>query len=291
MRQYLDLLTRVMNEGVNKGDRTGTGMRELFGAQMQFDLANGFPLVTTKKMFLKGIIHELLWFLKGDTNIKYLNDNGVHIWDQWADENGELGPVYGSQWRKWPEDGRTGNGGDIDQIANLIEEIKTKPDSRRMIVTAWNPAQVDDMALPPCHMMMQFNVTPFAPKSVDEEEMEKLFVAVGMPTKPRLNCQLHQRSADMFLGVPFNIASYALLTMMIAQVCGLKPGRFIHTIGSAHIYNNHFDQVAEQHCRTPHLLPTMNINPEVKSIDDFKYKDFMLENYTHEPAIKGKIAV
>ncbi len=323
MRQYLDLLQRVMNEGVDKGDRTRTGMRELFGAQMRFDLSNGFPLVTTKKMFLKGIIHELLWFLKGDTNIKYLNDNGVHIWDAWADEAGNLGPVYGSQWRRWTStfarqsemtdawDVRTKS---IDQIANLIEEIKTKPNSRRMIVTAWNPAEVDQMALPPCHCLFQFNVTPYTtdervaihkeslaphisrdmyPDHVEPEDIEyvtKKLDEIGVP-KGKLNCQLYQRSADMFLGVPFNIASYALLTMMVAQVCNLKPGTFIHTFGSAHVYYNHFDQVKEQLTREPLSLPHMEIDPDVKRIDDFKYEDFKLVSYEHHPAIKGKIAV
>lgn len=272
MKQYLDLLDRIMKEGVDKGDRTGTGMRELFGAQMVFDLSEGFPLVTTKKMFLKGIIHELLWFLAGSTNIKYLTDNGVHIWDAWADENGELGPVYGKQWRKWestelksPYDLQRKT---IDQISNLIQEIKDKPNSRRMIVTAWNPAEVDNMALPPCHCLFQFNVQ-----------------------EGKLNCQLYQRSADMFLGVPFNIASYALLTMMIAQVCNLEPGKFVHTFGSAHIYHNHFDQVKEQLSREPKPLPRMEINKDAKSIFSFVYEDFKLVDYECHPRIKAPIAV
>ena len=294
MKQYLDLLHQVMIDGVDKGDRTGTGMRELFGAQLSFNLQDGFPLVTTKKVFLKGITHELLWFLKGDTNIKYLTDNGVHIWDQWADERGELGPVYGAQWRRWP--GRPGHR-DIDQIANLIEEIKTTPDSRRMIVSAWNPERIPSMALPPCHMMMQFNVTPYRPKGLevmDREVMKDMIEDAGLPWKEppgRLNCQLYQRSADMFLGVPFNIASYAMLTQMIAQVCGLTPGRFIHTFGSAHVYHNHFDQVRLQLTRLPHDLPRMKINPEVKDIDGFKYEDFELVGYEHHPGIKAPIAV
>jgi thymidylate synthase len=310
MKQYLDLLKHIIDNGVDKGDRTGTGMCEVFGAQLRFDLSEGFPLVTTKKMFLKGIIHELLWFLKGDTNIKYLQDNGVKIWDAWADENGELGPVYGSQWRNWPkweqpalQDGDYYHLGShqrvpIDQIANLIEEIKTKPNSRRMIVTAWNPAQVDDMALPPCHMMMQFNVEPYRPRNFDQQVIDDLVyeaeVADGrrsLVKAGRLNCQLYQRSADMFLGVPFNIASYALLTKMIAQVCGLNPGTFVHTFGSAHIYHNHMEQVEKQLAREPHALPRMEINPEVTDIDSFKYKDFSLVDYTHEPGIKAPIAV
>lgn len=286
MKQYLELLEHVRRNGVDKGDRTGTGMKEVFGAQMRFDLSKGFPLVTTKKMFLKGIIHELLWFLKGDTNIKYLQDSGVKIWDQWADENGDLGPVYGKQWRKWRDvavvnkqfNHETREWDDIDppealtleidQIRNLIDDIKFNPDSRRHIVTAWNPADVGKMALPPCHCLFQFNVQ-----------------------EGRLNCQLYQRSADMFLGVPFNIASYSLLTMMIAQVCDLKPGEFVHTFGSAHIYHNHIEQVDTQLSREPHPLPTMKINPEVKDIDSFTFEDFTLIGYEHDSPIKAPIAV
>jgi len=287
MKQYLNLLRDIMTNGVDKGDRTGTGQREIFGTQMRFDLSKGFPLVTTKKMFLKGIIHELLWFLKGDTNIKYLNDNGVHIWDQWADENGDLGPVYGSQWREWYTDDYHEP---IDQIAELIEEIKTKPNSRRMMVTAWNPAMIDQMALPPCHCMMQFNVQPL---TFGDEFTKKMLENVDLPyhKSARLNCQMYQRSADFLLGVPFNIASYALLTMMIAQVCGLKPGTFVHTFGSAHVYHNHFEQVKTQLEREPFELPKMRINPAVKNIDDFKYEDFELVGYEHHEAIKAPIAI
>ena len=264
MKPYLDLLQRIMSFGSDKTDRTGTGTRSIFGAQMRFDLSQGFPLLTTKKMFLKGVIHELLWFIAGDTNIKYLTDNGVHIWDEWADENGDLGPVYGKQWRSWPApDGKT-----IDQLANVIEMIRKTPDSRRLIVSAWNPAEVDDMALPPCHTLFQF------------------YVAGG-----RLSCQLYQRSADMVLGVPFNIASYALLTMMVAQACGLQPGDFIHTLGDAHIYRNHFEQVQEQLSRTPRKLPEMIINPDVKDVFAFRYEDFKLEGYDPWPAIKAPVAV
>ncbi|MBI3671809.1 thymidylate synthase [Candidatus Azambacteria bacterium] len=264
MKQYLDLLLEVKEEGVVKGDRTGTGTISSFGHQIRFDLSEGFPLMTTKKMFLKGVIHELLWFLKGDTNIKYLTDNGVHIWDEWADENGNLGPVYGSQWRRW----QTPDGSVIDQIQNLIEEIKTKPNSRRMIVSAWNVADIEKMKLPPCHCLFQFNV------------------ADG-----KLSCQLYQRSADIFLGVPFNIASYALLTMMIAQVTGLKLGNFIRTFGDLHIYLNHREQVDLQLSREPYLLPKMKINPEVRSIFDFKYEDFELLDYKCHEAIKAQVAV
>ena len=264
MKQYLDLLQDIMDTGVVKSDRTGTGTKSVFGRQMRFDLSKGFPLLTTKKVHLKSIIYELLWFIAGDTNIKYLKDHGVSIWDEWADENGDLGPVYGHQWRSWP----TPDGGTIDQLSNVIEQIRNTPDSRRIIVSAWNVAEVDKMALPPCHSLFQF------------------YVADG-----RLSCQLYQRSADMFLGVPFNIASYALLTMMIAQVCGLKPGEFVHTTGDTHIYLNHFDQVHEQLSRTPRNLPVMKINPEVKSIFDFKYEDFTLEGYDPYPAIKAPVAV
>ena len=264
MKQYLDLLRYIKENGIEKSDRTGTGTKSVFGYQMRFDLSKGFPLLTTKKMFLRGIIYELLWFLKGDTNIKYLVDNNVHIWDAWADENGDLGPVYGKQWRSWQcPDGRV-----VDQIADLINQIKTNPDSRRLMVCAWNPADVDNMALPPCHCLFQF------------------YVADG-----KLSCQLYQRSADVFLGVPFNIASYALLTMMIAQVCGLQPGEFVHTFGDVHIYKNLYEQVDEQLSREPMELPTMWINPEVKDINDFKYEDFRLENYKSWPAIKGQVSV
>tara|TARA_R110002050_G_scaffold200591_1_gene335542 strand:+ start:90896 stop:91690 length:795 start_codon:yes stop_codon:yes gene_type:complete len=264
MRQYLDLLQHVLDNGSQKGDRTGTGTISTFGYQNRYDLSEGFPMVTTKKLHLKSIVHELLWFLQGDTNIKYLKDNGVRIWDEWADENGELGPVYGYQWRSWP----TPNGGSIDQIANVVNSIKNNPNSRRHMVSAWNPALVDDMALPPCHTMFQF------------------YVADG-----KLSCQLYQRSADSFLGVPFNIGSYALLTMMMAQVCGLEPGDFVHTFGDLHIYNNHLDQVKLQLSRTPKKLPTMKINPEVKDLFAFKFEDFELVNYEFHPHIKGKVAV
>lgn len=264
MKQYLDLLRDVMANGADKSDRTGTGTRSVFGRQMRFDLAEGFPLLTTKKVHLKSIIYELLWFLAGDTNIKYLNDHGVSIWNEWADENGDLGHVYGYQWRSWP----TPDGGHIDQIAQLVEQIKKNPDSRRLLVSAWNVADIDRMALPPCHTMFQF------------------YVADG-----RLSCQLYQRSADLFLGVPFNIASYALLTMMIAQVCGLKPGEFVHTLGDLHIYNNHFDQVQEQLSRTPGALPTMKIKESVVDVFSFVYEDFSLENYVAAPSIKAPIAV
>lgn len=264
MRQYLDLLQDIMDNGTMKADRTGTGTKSVFGRQMRFDLGEGFPLVTTKKVHLKSIIHELLWFIAGDTNIRYLKDNGVRIWDEWADENGDLGPVYGHQWRSWPApDGTT-----IDQLSNVIEQIKANPDSRRLIVSAWNVAEVDKMALPPCHSLFQF------------------YVADG-----KLSCQLYQRSADMFLGVPFNIASYSLLTMMIAQVCGLEPGEFVHTTGDTHIYTNHFEQVREQLSREPKALPRMILNPEIKSVFDFRYEDFTLEGYDPHPLIKGKVAV
>ena len=264
MKQYLDLLRHIKENGHDKEDRTGTGTRSVFGYQMRFDLSEGFPLLTTKKMFLKGIIYELLWFLKGDTNIKYLKDHGVKIWDAWADENGELGPVYGKQWRSWEcPDGRT-----IDQITDLINQIKSNPDSRRLLVVAWNPADVDKMALPPCHCLFQF------------------YVVDG-----KLSCQLYQRSADVFLGVPFNIASYALLTMMIAQVCDLEPGEFIHTFGDVHIYNNLKTQVDEQLSREPKPLPKMIINPEVKDIFSFQFEDFHLEGYESWPAIKGEVSV
>ena len=264
MKQYLDLMRHVMKEGHDKSDRTGTGTRSVFGYQMRFDLSEGFPLLTTKKLHLRSIIHELLWFLKGDTNIKYLKDNQVSIWDERADENGDLGPVYGYQWRSWP----TPDGRHIDQIQNIIRQIQSNPDSRRIIVSAWNPALVDQMALPPCHALFQF------------------YVAEG-----KLSCQLYQRSADIFLGVPFNIASYALLTMMIAQVCDLEAGEFIHTFGDAHIYSNHFEQVALQLSREPRSLPQMKLNPAVKDLFDFKFEDFELTGYDPHPHIAGKVAV
>lgn len=264
MRQYLDLMQYVLDNGTDKSDRTGTGTRSVFGYQMRFNLQEGFPVVTTKKLHLRSIIHELLWFLKGDTNIKYLKENGVSIWDEWADENGELGPVYGYQWRSWP----TSNGASIDQISKIVNQIKTNPDSRRLIVSAWNVGFVDQMALPPCHAFFQF------------------YVGDG-----KLSCQLYQRSADIFLGVPFNIASYALLTMMMAQVCDLKPGDFVHTFGDAHLYSNHFEQARLQLSRDPKPLPTMRINPDIKNIFDFKFEDFTLENYDPHPHIKAVVAV
>lgn len=264
MKNYLELLSHVMNNGVDRSDRTGTGTRSVFGYQMRFDLNDGFPILTTKKLHLRSIIYELLWFLRGDTNIKWLNENGVSIWDEWADKNGELGPVYGYQWRSWPApDGRH-----IDQIKNVLQMIEKNPDSRRLIVTAWNPALVDEMALPPCHCLFQF------------------YVANG-----KLSCQLYQRSADIFLGVPFNIASYALLTMMIAQLCGLKLGEFVHTLGDAHLYSNHFEQAKEQLTRQPLALPQMKINPDVKDLFAFKFEDFTLENYVSAPHIKAPVAV
>jgi len=264
MQQYLDLLDRVLSTGVKKSDRTGTGTLSVFGHQMRFPLADGFPLVTTKKLHVKSIIIELLWFLRGDTNIAYLKENGVSIWNEWADENGDLGPVYGKQWRSWPApDGRK-----IDQIAKLIDGLRRNPDGRRHIVSAWNPGEVDDMALPPCHCLFQF------------------YVADG-----KLSCQLYQRSADIFLGVPFNIASYALLTQMVAQVTGLKPGDFIHTLGDAHLYTNHLEQARTQVSRAPRPLPTMKLNPGVGDIFGFTYADFTLENYDPHPHIAGKVAV
>lgn len=264
MRAYLDLLQHVLDHGTDRGDRTGTGTRSVFGYQMRFDLAEGFPVLTTKKLHLRSIIHELLWFLKGDTNIAYLKENGVSIWDEWADENGDLGPVYGYQWRSWPApDGRH-----VDQIANLLKMLRETPNSRRLIVSAWNPALVDEMALPPCHCLFQF------------------YVADG-----KLSCQLYQRSADIFLGVPFNIASYALLTMMVAQVAGLKPGEFVHTLGDAHIYSNHFEQAHLQLTRTPKKLPVMRINPDVTDLFAFRYEDFELVGYEADASIKAPVAV
>ncbi|MEJ8474717.1 thymidylate synthase [Roseibium algae] len=264
MDQYLTLMQTILDKGIDRGDRTGTGTRSVFGHQLRFDLSEGFPLVTTKKLHLRSIIHELLWFLAGDTNIRYLQENGVKIWDDWADEAGELGPVYGYQWRSWPApDGRS-----IDQIANLLSMIRQNPESRRLIVSAWNPALVDEMALPPCHALFQF------------------YVADG-----KLSCQLYQRSADVFLGVPFNIASYALLTMMVAQVTDLKPGDFVHTLGDAHLYANHFDQAREQLTRVPRALPVMTLNPDVTDLFAFKYEDFELSGYDPHPHIKAPIAV
>lgn len=264
MKQYLDLMSHVLENGTQKHDRTGTGTISAFGYQMRFNLAEGFPMVTTKKLHLKSIIHELIWFLSGDTNIKYLKENGVKIWDEWADENGNLGPVYGSQWRSWP----TPDGKHIDQITNIINQIKNNPDSRRIIVSAWNVAEIENMALPPCHCFFQF------------------YVADG-----KLSCQLYQRSADIFLGVPFNIASYALLTMMVAQVCNLEVGDFIHTLGDAHLYNNHLEQTNLQLSREPKVLPTMKINKAVKDIFGFKFEDFELVGYDPHPHIKGAVAV
>lgn len=264
MKAYLDLMRHVREHGVVKDDRTGTGTRSVFGWQMRFDLAAGFPMVTTKKLHLRSIIHELLWFIAGDTNVKYLQDNKVRIWDEWADENGDLGPVYGYQWRSWPDPG----GGKIDQLAKVIDAIKRNPDSRRHIVTAWNPADVDAMALPPCHALFQF------------------YVAQG-----RLSCQLYQRSADIFLGVPFNIASYALLTHMVAQVCGLAVGDFVHTLGDAHLYSNHLDQADEQLGRAPLPLPRLQLNPDVDDLFAFTYDDIKIQNYQHHALIKAPIAV
>jgi thymidylate synthase len=264
MRQYLDLLTHVIDNGYRKSDRTGTGTLSVFGYQMRFDLSQGFPVLTTKRLHLKSIIHELLWFLKGSTNIKYLNENGVTIWNEWADENGDLGPVYGYQWRSWPRQ----DGTFVDQIENVVGSLKTDPDSRRHIVSAWNVGELDKMALPPCHLLFQF------------------YVAGN-----KLSCQMYQRSCDIFIGVPFNIASYALLSMMMAQATGLEPGEFIHTLGDAHIYLNHLDQVKLQLKREPYPLPVMTLNPEIKDILDFKYEDFTLLNYQAHPHIKGQIAV
>jgi len=264
MRQYLDLLSDILDHGIEKGDRTGVGTLSLFGYQMRFNLQEGFPLLTTKKMHLKSIIYELLWFLKGDTNIKYLQDHGVRIWNEWADENGDLGPVYGAQWRSW----KTGDGNTIDQISNLIDQIKTNPNSRRLIVSAWNVGEVEKMVLPPCHVLFQF------------------YVAKG-----KLSCQLYQRSADSFLGVPFNIASYALFTLMVAAVSDLEVGEFVHTFGDVHLYNNHLDQARLQITRLPNPLPEMIINPDVKSIFNYRYEDFELNNYLSHPHIKAIVAI
>ncbi len=264
MRQYHDLMRLVLETGAVKTDRTGTGTLSVFGHQMRFDLSDGFPLVTTKKLHVRSIIHELLWFIAGDTNIRYLNENGVTIWDEWADENGDLGPVYGKQWRSWP----ALDGGTIDQLGKVVEMIRRTPDSRRLVVSAWNPAEIEAMALPPCHMMFQF------------------YVADG-----RLSCQLYQRSADIFLGVPFNIASYALLTMMVAQVTGLQPGDFVHTLGDAHLYSNHLDQARQQLERTPKPLPVMKLNPAVRRLEDFRYEDFELVGYAPDAAIRAPVAV
>jgi thymidylate synthase len=264
MRQYLDLIERVLSLGVDKRDRTGTGTRSVFGHQMRFDLAAGFPLLTTKKLHVKSIIHELLWFLAGDTNVKYLNDHGVTIWDEWADAHGDLGPIYGRQWRSWP----AGDGSTIDQLAGVVETIRRNPDSRRLVVTAWNPADLEKMALPPCHCLFQF------------------YVAAG-----KLSCQLYQRSADVFLGVPFNIASYAMLTMMVAQVTGLAPGEFIHVLGDAHLYLDHLDQARLQLARSPRPLPALRLNPAVTDLFAFRYEDIMLEGYDPHPAIKARVAV
>ncbi len=264
MRQYLDLMRHILDNGTRKGDRTGTGTLSVFGPQLRFDLAAGFPLLTTKKVHLKSIVHELLWFLKGETNTRYLKENGVSIWDEWADENGELGPVYGYQWRSWP----SADGRHIDQIAKVIADIKSNPNSRRLIVSAWNVSDLDKMALMPCHAFFQF------------------YVADG-----KLSCQLYQRSADLFLGVPFNIASYALLTLMVAQVCGLQPGEFVHALGDTHLYLNHLEQAREQLTRTPRKLPSMKLNPAIKDIFEFRYEDFTLEAYDPHPAIKAPVAV
>ncbi len=264
MKQYLELIEKILNEGIERSDRTGTGRKSIFGHQMQFDLDEGFPLVTTKKVHLKSIIHELIWFLAGSTNIKYLKDNGVSIWDEWADEKGELGPVYGAQWRSWPNP----DGSSVDQIKSLVKNIKSNPNSTRHIVSAWNPSQVDEMALPPCHALFQF------------------FVADS-----KLSCQLYQRSADVFLGVPFNIASYALLTLMIAQVCGLKPGKFVHTLGDAHLYLNHLEQAKLQITREPLKLPSIKINSSINNLEDFVYEDFKILNYESHPAISAPISI
>ena len=279
MKQYLDILNRILTEGTQKGDRTGTGTISIFGTQSRYNLQDGFPLLTTKKLHLKSIIYELLWFLQGDTNVKYLQEHGVRIWNEWADENGELGPVYGHQWRSWPDY----NGGVIDQIQYVVDQLKNNPDSRRMIVSAWNVAEVNKMALPPCHTIFQFYTAPIA----DSQEL----TANGQKPKRRLSLQLYQRSADTFLGVPFNIASYALLLQMMAQVCDMVPGDFIHTTGDTHLYLNHIEQAKLQLTREPRPLPTMKINPDVKSIFDFKFEDFELEGYDPHPHIKAEVSV
>lgn len=273
MKQYLDLMRHVYENGTEKHDRTGTGTRSVFGYQIRFDLKQGFPLVTTKKVHLRSIIHELIWFLKGDTNIHYLKENGVSIWDEWADEAGNLGPVYGSQWRSWP----TADGQHIDQIKQVLDQLQHNPDSRRIIVSAWNVGEIQRMALPPCHAFFQFYV---APPNPDKGE-----------TKPQLSCQLYQRSADIFLGVPFNIASYALLTLMVAQVCDMEAADFVHTFGDAHLYSNHFEQTELQLSRTPRPLPLMRLNPDVRNLFDFKFEDFTLEQYEPHPHIKAPVAV
>lgn len=273
MQQYLDLMRHVYENGVEKHDRTGTGTRSVFGYQMRFNLQEGFPLITTKKLHLRSIIHELIWFLKGETNISYLKENNVRIWDEWADENGDLGPVYGSQWRSWPSP----DGQHIDQISQVVKQLKNSPDSRRIIVSAWNVAEIEKMALPPCHAFFQFYV---APPNIQKGQ-----------TKPQLSCQLYQRSADIFLGVPFNIASYALLTMMVAQVCDMQAADFIHTLGDAHLYSNHLEQTALQLARQPKTLPRLAINPEITSIFDFKFEDFTLQNYDPHPHIKAEVAI
>lgn len=273
MKQYLDLMRHVLEHGNPKTDRTGTGTRSVFGWQMRFDLAAGFPMLTTKKLHLRSIIHELLWFLQGDTNIRYLKENGVRIWDEWADENGDLGPVYGHQWRHW----KTADGREIDQIAQLVDGLKNNPDSRRHLVSAWNPGDVERMALPPCHALFQLYVAPPRPDDLDP--------------RPKLSCQLYQRSADIFLGVPFNVASYALLTLMLAQVCDYQPGDFVHSLGDAHLYNNHFDQVQLQLSREPRALPTMRLNPEVSDLFAFRFDDFTLDGYDPLPHIAAPVAV
>jgi thymidylate synthase len=273
MKPYLDLMRHVFEHGTPKADRTGTGTRSVFGWQMRFDLADGFPMLTTKKLHLRSIVHELLWFLQGDTNIRYLKENGVRIWDEWADANGDLGPVYGHQWRHWT----TADGREIDQIVQLVDGLKNNPDSRRHMVTAWNPGDVDRMALPPCHALFQLYVAPAASDDADQ--------------RPRLSCQLYQRSADIFLGVPFNIASYALLTLMLAQVCGYRAGDFVHTFGDAHCYSNHFNQVQLQLTREPRPLPILRLNPEIKDIFAFRFEDFTLEGYDPHPHIAAPVAV
>jgi thymidylate synthase len=273
MQPYLDLMRHVLEHGTPKADRTGTGTRSVFGWQMRFDLGAGFPLLTTKKLHLRSIIHELLWFLQGDTNIRYLQENGVRIWDEWADANGDLGPVYGHQWRHW----KTSDGREIDQIVQLVDGLKNNPDSRRHLVTAWNPGDVERMALPPCHAFFQLHVAPAAPGDADP--------------RPKLSCQLYQRSADIFLGVPFNIASYALLTLMLAQVCDYQPGDFVHTLGDAHLYSNHFEQARLQLSRAPRALPSMHLNPDVRDLFAFRFADFTLEGYDPLPHIAAPVAV